>query len=167
MTLVEVMIAAAIGGIVIAALASLTIYTARSIAAVTNYVDMDQYSRKALDRMTKEIRQADSLSTYSTSQLVFNTAGGANNLTYAYNQYQGTLTRTYGSEVEVLLKGCDSFTFTIFARNTISNSFDQFPTTNAANAKLVKMDWLCTRTIFGQKVNTESIQSAKIVMRKP
>ena len=166
MTLVEIMIASAIGTLVLVALGSLTIYSARAIASVTNYVDMDQYSRHALDRMTLEIRQADLLSSYTASQLVFNTASGTNNLSYTYNSSQRTLTRTYGAEVEVLLRECDSLTFTIFARNTVANTFDQFPTTNAANAKLVKMDWLCTRTIFGQKVNTESIQSAKIVIRK-
>ena len=166
MTLVEMMIAAGIGGILLALLAALTIYSARAITSMTNYADLDQYSRRALDRMSKEIRQANLLNSGSATQLIFNTGTGTNNLSYTYSASAKTLTRTNGSEVEVLLRGCDSFTFTIFARNTISNSFDQFPVTNAANAKLIKMDWVCTRTIFGQKVNTESIQSAKIVIRK-
>jgi hypothetical protein len=32
-------------------------------------------------------------------------------------------------------------------------------------AKLVDVSWLCSRKILGRKVNTESVQTAKIVMR--
>ena len=38
--------------------------------------------------------------------------------------------------------------------------------TTATGAKLIKLNWTCSRTILGQAVNTESVQTAKIVMRK-
>jgi hypothetical protein len=165
MTLAEVMVASAIAGIVLTAVAALTVFSARSYAALANYVDLDQYSRKTLDRLTMEIRQADSLAICTSNQLVF-VNGGFTNLSYTYDPTARTLTRTNGTEVEIMLKECDAFTFTMFGRNTQSNSFDQFPTTTAANTKLVKLNWTCSRTILGRRVNTESVQSAKIVIRK-
>jgi len=159
------MVAAAIGSIVLTAVAMLVFFSARSYAALANYIDLDQYSRKTLDRLSMEIRQADSLASYSTNQLIF-VNGGFTNLSYTFDPVARTLTRTNGTEVEVMLKECDTLTFTIYGRYTQSNSFDQFPVTNAANAKMVKLNWTCTRTVLGRKVNTESVQSAKIVIRK-
>jgi type II secretory pathway component PulJ len=163
-TLVEVMVASAIGTMLLAAVASLSFYSARSFAALANYVDLDQYSRKTLDKMSKEIRQADKIASATTTQLILVQAG-VTNLSYTYDASAKTLTRTNGSEYEILLQECDSLTFTLYGRNTVSNSFDQFPTTNAANAKLVKVNWTCSRKILGGK-NSESVQSAKIVIRK-
>ena len=34
------------------------------------------------------------------------------------------------------------------------------------SCKLVQLHWICSRKIFGAKVNTESVQSAKVVIRK-
>jgi Tfp pilus assembly protein PilW len=164
-TLIELMVSVGIGGFVVTAVALLMFFSARSYAALANYVDLDQYSRKTLDRLSMEIRQADYIASYTTNQLIF-VNGGYTNLSYTYDPIARTLTRTNGTEKEVMLKECDSLTFSIYGRNTQSNSFDQFPTTNAANAKMVKLNWTCTRTILGRRVNTESVQSAKIVIRK-
>src|SRR5437867_12734336 len=70
MTLVELMVASAVGSIVLAALMALTFFSARSFAAVTNYVDLDARSRNALDQMSQEIRQAESVTTCNTTNLV-------------------------------------------------------------------------------------------------
>src|SRR5207249_12231790 len=71
MTLVEVMIASALGTMALAAVMAFSFYSARSFAAVGNYVDLDMKSRNALDRMSQEIRQADGLRAdgYSDTQL--------------------------------------------------------------------------------------------------
>ncbi|MBI5775680.1 MAG: prepilin-type N-terminal cleavage/methylation domain-containing protein [Verrucomicrobia bacterium] len=168
-TLIEMIVASAIGAIVMVALAQLTMFSSRSIAVVFNYVDLDQYSRKALDRMVTDWRQADKLVTITNNntKLIFNTQGGTNNLTYEYSTNTLKLTRTYGTETTTLLTNCTSLAFTIFTSTTIPGTFDQFYTTNAANAKLIKVDWTCTRRLWGtDNVNSESIQSAKIVIRK-
>jgi len=166
MSLVEMMISVTIALIALSAVMALTLYSARAFAAITNYVDLDQYSRKTLDRMSLEIRQADKLNYYATNMLVMNINGGTNNLIYYYWPNARMLVRYRGSEREVLLKECDALRFDIFDRNTVSNTFDQFPTAVATNAKLVRVSWTCSRTILGSAVNTESLQSAKIVIRK-
>src|SRR5438045_279185 len=91
MTLVELVVAAGIGSIAMAAVMAFTLFSARSFAAVTNYVDLDMRSRSALDRMSQEIRQTDGLAAngYSATQLVFAgkdpVTSAPYTLTYAYD----------------------------------------------------------------------------------
>lgn len=164
MTFVEVMVALGIGGLVLAAGATLMVYNARSLAALSNYADLDRYSRNAVDRISRDIRQATAMVTNTTTQIQLTIPSGS--VTYAYYADTQQLVRTLGSTREVLLDGCTNLVFTVYSRNNISNSWDQFAVGAASTAKLVKLDWTCTRSILGQTLNTESLQTAKIVMRK-
>ena len=166
MTLIEVMIATSIGTLILAAAGSLMIYNARSLAALSNYADLDRYSRGAVDKLSQDIRQATDLISFTTTELQFNSSRGRSNITYTYSPSSRELVRRSGNNREVLLRECDTLTFTVYGRNNVSNTWDQFVVTTAANAKLIKLDWTCSRTILGQAVNTESVQTAKIVMRK-
>jgi hypothetical protein len=103
---------------------------------------------------------------FTSTELVFNFALGRSNISYTYHPDIRQLVRVEGLNSQVLLKECDSLTFTVFGRNNLSNTWDQFVVTNAAGAKLIKLNWTCSRTILGQAVNTESVQTSKIVMRK-
>jgi Tfp pilus assembly protein PilW len=165
LTLVQVMVGTAIGSVVLAAVASLSIFAGRSFAALGNYSDLDAQSRKALDRMTREIRQASRLKSSSTNQLIFVDADGAD-LSYVYDPGARTLTRVKGGQAEVFLKECDQLEFSIYQRNPINGSYDVYPTASAATCKLVQLTWVCSRTILGARMNTESVQSAKVVIRK-
>jgi prepilin-type N-terminal cleavage/methylation domain-containing protein len=164
-TLVEMLIALAVGGVLMAALAQLTFYTGRSFAALLNYTELDKYSRNALDQMVYKIRQADELISYTTNRLVFSYQK-TNQLIYNYSAVDQTLTETLQGQTETILKGCELLTFSMFQRNTAAGTYDQFPATltNSA-AKLVQLSWTCSRTVLGARVNTESVQSAKIVIR--
>jgi hypothetical protein len=66
----------------------------------------------------------------------------------------------------MLLTNCDFLTFQIFQRNPVSASYDVYPTANAASCKLINVSWICSRSILGSRLNTESVQTAKIVIRK-
>lgn len=166
MSLMELLVSMGIGGVVMAAVASLTFYTARSFAATSNYEDLDRLSRNALDQMTYKIRQADGLTSISANSMAFS-IWGTNTLTYNYDADSRQFAETLGTTRTVLLEECDSFKMDFFGRNPIGGTFDQFPLTNDANgAKLVRISWTCSRQILGNKVNTESVQSAKIVIRK-
>lgn len=166
MTLVEVMVATGIGTMILAAAGSLMVYNARSLAALSNYADLDRYSRGAVDKLSQDIRQATELVGFTSTELQFNSSRGRSNITYTYYPDSRTLVRRQGYNRETLLQECDSLTFTVYGRNNVSNTWDQFVVTNAAGAKLIKLNWTCSRTILGQAVNTESVQTAKIVMRK-
>ena len=172
MTLVEVLIAAGLGSVVLAAVISMTVYSARSFAAVSNYVDMDMRSRSALDRMSQEIRQADGMAPngFSATRLAFTGTDPVTlapyTLTYTYDPALKTLTRALGGDTQTLLTQCDSLVWTMYQRN-MSNQTDQpIPTSDPKTCKLIRLTWVCSRTLLGTSANTESVQSAEIVVRK-
>ena len=163
MSLLELMVAGAIAMLVLTAIASISLYSARSFVAMGNYADLDQASRNALDVMSREIRQTKALNSFSPSKLVFQESS-SNTLTYVYDSTARTLTRQRGGINTVLLKQCDFLNFNISQRNP-SNAFTFYPATTPAVAKLIDVSWRCSREILGAKVNTESVQTAKIVIR--
>jgi prepilin-type N-terminal cleavage/methylation domain-containing protein len=164
-TLVEMLVAVAIGAILMAAIMQVVFYTGRSFAALMNYTELDKFSRNALDQMIYKIRQADELKSFTSTRLVFSYLK-TNDLVYEYSPTAKTLTETLQGRTKTLLKGCDVMNFQIYQRNTASGTFDQFPATLTNNAvKLVQLNWTCSRTVLGAHINTESVQSAKIVLR--
>src|SRR5437016_14639474 len=69
MTLVEMLVAIGIGGIIFVAIGMMIFFSGRSYAALANYVDLDNKSRQALDLMSKEIRQVNGVITNGTATL--------------------------------------------------------------------------------------------------
>lgn len=162
-TLVEMMVAMGLGVFVLAVVATLTVFTVRSFVAMGNYNDLERASTYALDTMSKEVRQAAQLVSYSTNQVRFQLLDGTD-LIYQYDSGAETLTQIKGGQREVLLEQCDFLQFNIYQRNP-SNDFTFYPTTTADQVKLLDVSWRCSRQIMGQKVNTESVQTSKIVIR--
>src|SRR5215468_10927005 len=115
MTLPEMMVAVLAGSIVFAAVATLSIFGARSFVAMGNYADLDQASRNALDIMSRDIRQTKALNTFSATKLVFQDTD-TNTLTYTYDPGAKTLTRLKSGERTVLLRQCDYLNFDISQR---------------------------------------------------
>ena len=54
----------------------------------------------------------------------------------------------------------------MFQRNPVNGKYDQYPTATASQCKLVQLRWVCSRDLIHARRNTESVQSAKIVIRK-
>jgi len=163
MTLVEMMISVGIGGVVLAAVESLSFYTARSMAAMSNYADLDRQSRNALDQMTLKIRSADRLVSFNTNDVSFLYKGTT--LRYVFNPSTKTLSETYNGASKVLLEDCNELQFSMFQRNVISNSFNQVVTSTTNEAKSIIVTWTCSRSLLGNLINSESVQSARIVIR--
>jgi prepilin-type N-terminal cleavage/methylation domain-containing protein len=166
-SLVELLVALGIGLLMLTALGGLTFYSGRSFAAMANYVDLDTKSRSALDRMSSEIRQTQYLMDATDTKLVFKDADGGK-LTYTYNASTRKLIRSKNdvSDRKPLLTECNSLKFSIFQRNPIVGTYDQYPTATPATCKLVQLRWVCSRDLITEKRNTESVQSAKIVIRQ-
>jgi len=51
-------------------------------------------------------------------------------------------------------------------RNPIDGSLEVYDAASFDVAKVIDVSWVCSRTIFGRKENTESVQTARIVIRK-
>ena len=163
MTLVELLVALGIGGLLMMAVASMAMFSSKSLAGLYNYVDLCSANRLALDKMTREIRQTQRLSAFTTNKLTFVDYDGTN-LVYHYFPADRVLMRSKNGIDDTLLTGCDNLTFTLFQRNTLKGTFDQ-GTTNL-DSKVINVNWTCSRSILGNRVNTEPAQSAKIVVRK-
>lgn len=171
-SLTELMVAIAVSGVILTALMSFTVYAAKSFAAMENYVDLEQKSQYAIDTMTRNIRETKLLASYGTRQL--NGATITNVLTFldsddqllTYNFTNNVLIQSKGGIDAVLLNNVDYLCFQIFQRNTIANTYDQFPTSSTNLCKLVSVSWICSRSIMGNRQNTECVQTAKIVIRK-
>lgn len=168
-TLVELLVGMGLASILMTAVMSLMFYTSRSFASLANYVDLDAQSKSALDRMTSEIRQVRRLTTGSDTRLVFEDHDGGS-LMYIYNPRARSLMRVKNGKVDAspLLTQCDSVKFSLFKRNPIKGAYDQYPVTkdgSDGSCKLIQVRWTCSRDMIYAKWNTESILSAKIVIR--
>jgi prepilin-type N-terminal cleavage/methylation domain-containing protein len=170
MTLVEVVVALGLGSVVMVAVMSLILYTARSFIALSNYIDLDSVSRNALDVMSQEIREADRLVSGSETQLTFARTdpltGTTSNFSYSYNPVARELLRLEAGDRRVLLRECDFLQFSLFQRNKTRPNMDPIPVTLPGTCKFVQLRWVCSRQILRQAVNTESVQSAVIVIRR-
>lgn len=168
-TLAETLVAAGISSMVLLAMASFSSFSGRSFAAMGNYADLDNRSRGALDRMSRDIRQCDSLSSYTSNsairRIILNDFDGLP-LTYTFDVNARTLSRIKNGTTTTCLTECDSLDFGIYQRTPMGGAFEQFPTATAASCKVIQVRWICSRTIMGNKVNTESVQSAKVVIRR-
>jgi len=164
-TLVEMMIGTGVGSLVLIAASQITVFTARSFIALGNYNDLDRASRNTLDVMCMEIRGAKSVGSFATNQLVLTNLDGTV-FSYSWDPSTGNLTRQWGSESRVMLTGCDYLSFDIFQRNpTVNFWFTNSTVGQPYMTKLVNVSWKCSRKILGAKINTESVQTAKIVIR--
>lgn len=163
-TLVELQFTVAISVMLFLALGSLAIYCGRSLSGLMNYSDLQRESRNALNVMTRDIRQARNVSAFSSQDF---TLVDTNNVTirYQYLSNSETLQRTISGETTVLLEGCDWLAFTMFQRNTTNGTYGQYPAADLPTCKLIQLSWHCYRNILGLKMNTEIVQSAKVVIR--
>lgn len=167
--LIDLVVATGVSAIVLLAMCLLSMYTGRAFAALGNYADLDRASRSTLDQMTREIRGAMYLVSSTSNSLVFNLSGtnaSVTNVTYSFDPDAHTLTRTYtGQASQIMLTNCDYVYFNTYQRNMSNQVFGAFSNATPNTCKLVDLNWRCSRTIFKKAVNTESVQTAKIVLR--
>jgi prepilin-type N-terminal cleavage/methylation domain-containing protein len=177
MTLVELMVAVALGSMLVATAGSIWLFGSRSFAAMSNYVDLDSKSRNGIDRMLRELRQATRVTAIqksdTTKLLTVTNAIAETATTYIWQATPRTLVaRKTGQPDQVYLTECDRWDFELFQRTPQrGQTYVFYAATNAAGSydlslcKLINMSWKCSRTILGSKVNTESVQTAQVVLR--
>jgi hypothetical protein len=142
----------------------LSLYSSRSFAAIANYADMDARSQLALDKMSREIRQAHRLVDYSPTSITIEDKNSAS-VRFSYDPDARTLVRTAGGTTTTNLIECDSLKFSNYQGTIRSNTFDAYDERYITNSRLIQVTWTCSRSILGSRMNTESVQSAKIVIR--
>jgi hypothetical protein len=169
LSLVEMMVALGVGFMLLAMISGLSIYSGRSFAALANYADLDNKSRNALDHLTRDVRQIQTLQMCTPRQLAFLDENG-HLYVWLYNPTARTLTRrvitSSSTQSSVFLTECDFLEFSYFTRNAIAGTYDVFPAATLATTKLIQVSWISSRRVLGTRMHTESVQTAKIVIRK-
>jgi hypothetical protein len=166
MTLAEVLVATGLGSLVTVALLSFSAFSGRSFAALTNYAELDARSRSALDLLSRDVRRSATLTSFSPGRVVMVDSAGVA-VEYLHDPQDRLLYRITPSEKQILLSGVDWLRFRIFQRTPVGGTFNQFPASSGVTtAKVLQVDWVCSRSILGTRLNTESVQSAKIVLRQ-
>lgn len=177
-TFIEMLVSIGLGVVVVGVVSSLAIVTSWNFVATSNYVQLDNQSRNALDLISREIRNSTKLLAFSTNNpqyLLLTNAIDAKSATITFNSESNTVTLARsGFPTATLLTGCDSFSFSLFNRYPIAtnNTFSFYQSTNFLNGsldptftKVINMTWKCSRTILGSKLNTEIVQTAQVVLR--
>ena len=175
-TLVEMMMGVAVFAIAGAALATLFLFSVRSFAGLSNYAILDQYNRQAMDQLTYEIRQAQQVVSYasnanSSTLTILNGSGLTVNYVFDGANQQVRRTASDGS-TKLLLTNCNLLNFGLYMRPPTNGTFDVYPvdsgTTNWQQmVKVVQLSWKTAMSICPTPiVNSEDIQTARIVIRK-
>jgi prepilin-type N-terminal cleavage/methylation domain-containing protein len=161
MTLVEMMVAIAVGSLVLMFMTVVFAGSAKCFVATGNYVSMNCSSRNALDRMTREMRRAGTLTGFTTNRLEFAPYGTTNAvLVYEWdpNTRHVTEWQTGNAQTNILLTDCDSLAFTLY-KSTLA------PTANISEGKAIGVTWKSSRTILAKKLTSEDMQQALIIIR--
>jgi len=177
MTLVEVMIAVALGSMLLAGAGALWLFGSQSFVAMGNYASLDTKSRNAIDHMLRDLREATRVTAFQKSEatkfLTVTNALTGTGITYIWKAKPRTLVcQETGQPDQVYLTECDRWDFELYQRTPQNGgTYVFFPATNMAGTydlsicKLINMTWKSSRTILGSKMNTENVQTAQVVLR--
>jgi Tfp pilus assembly protein PilW len=176
LSLVEMLIATGIGAIMITIIVALTSYAERSFAVTSSHVDLETKGRNALDKLTRELRQATAVISCDT------------NLPFKWftvtNAVEGfALTLSWDAETKIvklekvgptpddnrserLLGNCERWDFTFCQRApSVGPSEVSFsPASSLADCKLIVMSWTCRQELIG-KLEAENVQEMQIALR--
>jgi type II secretory pathway pseudopilin PulG len=172
-TLMEMMIAVGVFSVASAALATLFLFSIKSFTGMANYAILDKENRHAMDVLTREIREAARVNSYTTNpvtslQLL---KRDGSTVTYSFNPVANTMTRTssLNPTEEVLLNNCRLLHFNIYKRCPSNGNWGIFPadiTNVQTEVKLIELTWQASKQICPYMItNSENIQTARIVIR--
>jgi len=167
------LVALCVGALVLTVVAVLSVYALRSFTAMGNYADLEAKSRTALDRITRDLRQATGVVSINPlgadKRLRLTNALEGTSFSYAWyaDDPDGPkLVYEMDGHERTYLTECGEWNFTLYQRTPMPGSSNLFyPTTDPRTCKMIEMSWKCSRTMLGKKWNTESAQSVRIVLR--
>ncbi len=169
MTLIELVVAAGLGSMVLSVAGMLFLFGLRSFAGLGNYAVLSGQSRMSLDLMSRGMREATQVLNANPNlpikSLTLTNALRGTAVTYTWDSTTGLMTcDTTGQATRTYLTGCDNWDFSFYQRAP-TNNWVFYPTTELNLCKLINMTWKCSRTILGQKINTEDVTTSQIVLR--
>ena len=165
-TLAEMVVAVALGTVLILGVVSVYCFSLSSFTSISNYAELDQSSRSAGDLISRDVRNATSVDSATTSnELVLNITDGTK-VAYAFDPSARTLVRVVSGQTNALLKSVLSLNFSLYQRPTnTSLAYEDLPPANNANAKFVAFQWQCSRKVVGSQIDSQGIQTALVDLR--
>lgn len=165
-TIPETLLSIGITGILMLVIVAMTMTSGRAFVALSNYVDLDAANQVAMDTLTRDVRECNRVTAYTATAISLEDSDGSI-ISYIYDSSAQTFTRTKNGVSKVLLTKCSPLLISIEQRKPANSSFlAGYSAASPATAKVVNVSWNCYRTIFGSRANTESVQTARIVIRK-
>lgn len=168
-TLVEVMIAASLGTMVLAGVLSTFLMLGRSGANVANYSVMETQARRALEEFSQDLRMASGITWNSTSSITMtvpnNYAPTSGVVTYYYDSTGQTFNRRpkdslSASGTTTFIRNVTTFTYSRYDR--INNPATLDPTTKRIQLNMTASTAGVTRTVPGA---SNIIVSASFILR--
>ena len=168
-TLAEMLVAVGAGTVILLAFVSAFVTLSNTMVAIDNYNDLDQSSRHTLDLMNEDLRNTATVTNITYTSITatnIDTSGVAHKVTYWWDSSTSAFTRQFDGVNTVLLTNCDYLTFAAYTRVPAPGfTFQTNNTGDPTKTKLVSVSWRCSRTVLGIKLNTESVQTARICIR--
>lgn len=172
-TLVEVMIAASLGSMVLAGVLSTFLMLARSGASAVNYTTMDIQVRRALQEFGQDIRMASNIAWNSSSSITLtvpnNYTTTSNQVTYSWDNTSAS-SPSYRCFYRVPGNSTATTPKTIFVRNVTSLVYSRYNRTNApatteASTKRVQIAMTVTATTQTVVAATDQMVAASFILR--
>ncbi len=172
MSLVETLTSVGIGCALMALIAGFFVFSFKGIAGLANYATMEYACRKALDQISFSIRQAHAVTSASTNSVqlqMVKSDGTQGNVSFEYDAAAGTLEMiNENGDMQRLLENCTSLAFSFFQRPAPGDDWNNLrglSTNSPSICKVIQVRWKCERKLMGSLVNTEIMESTKIVLR--
>jgi Tfp pilus assembly protein PilW len=177
LSLVEMAVSLGVASIALVVIGLLSLHGLRSFAVMGSFADVDEKGRLAVDRISRDLRQATGVLRYQSNAdrktLVLTNALAATAVTYVWDADTRTLTSEERGELpSVCLSDCESWSAAFFQDlPQPSTVLPLLPATNSAGqpdlklARVVKLTWRCSRRVPGTQVTTESAPSVLVVLR--
>jgi Tfp pilus assembly protein PilW len=105
--MVEVMISAALGSVILMAVISMFLFIGRSGANLANYSEMEAQARNGLEYFAQDTRQASEMTWNSASSITL-TVNGAT-IVYSFDSSASEFSRRAGGIDNVLIQGINTF----------------------------------------------------------
>jgi prepilin-type N-terminal cleavage/methylation domain-containing protein len=171
-TLVEVMIGAALGSVILAGVLSTFLMLGRMGANIASYTTMDSQTRRALEDFAQDVRMANNITWNSATSITLtvpdNYVSNSNQVTYAWDSTAGSSTYHYfyrkpgdsasGATKSTYIANVTSFTFYRYDRLNAATATD-------AATKRVQINLTVTTTNSTVVSATDTTLSASFILR--
>ena len=159
-TLVEVMISASIGAVVLLGMLTSFLFLARSGANIQNYSAMESQSRSALEQFAQDTRQASSITWNSSTDITLIVDSARINYAYA----SGNFTRTTTTSTKTILTGITSFSYSAYDINGSVIDLSSLATAGKSTKQL-QISLQATRNSSTVVGATNTVLSARFILR--